>query len=184
MYLILKNNIFLEPEIGLREPKNLPKGLAFIHGQMITMPVENPMVLTTNAKAGDTMIDFQDGSFPVMSKRFLDLIKASGVDNLQTFPVIIKSEKDDTIWENYFIVNILGMIACADLSRSNYHEIMPGFYSFNELAIHAEKANDTLLFRLQEDPTTIIMHRSVGQYIKSQDPDKTLVGWTVAKIIQ
>jgi hypothetical protein len=184
MYFILKNNILLEPEIGLREPENLPKGLAFIHGKMITIPVDNPMIFTTNAKAGDAMIDFQDGSFPVMSKRFLEIMKASGVDNLQTFPIIIKSEEDDTIWDNYFIVNILGMIACADLSKSTYDEIMPGFYSFDELAIHAEKAKDTLLFRLQEDPTTIIMHRSVGQYIKAQDPDKTLVGWSVAKIIQ
>ncbi len=184
MYFILKNNIFLEPEIGFRQPENFSHNLSFLSGRMITTPIDYCLVFTTNAKAGDAMVDFQDSSFPVMSKRFLEIIQAAGVNNLQTFPLIIKSEEDCTVWDNYFVVNVLGMIACADLSKSTYHEIMPGFCLFDELAIYAEKAEDTLLFRLQEDPTTIIMHRSVGRYIKSQDPDKTLVGWSVAKILQ
>lgn len=184
MYFILKNNIFLEPEMGFREPESLSANVSFLCGKMITAAIDNPLVFTTNAKAGGAMVDFKDSSFPIMSKRFLEIMQASGVNNLQTFPLIIKSEEDGAIWDDYFVVNVLGMSACADLSRSTYHKIMPGFYSFNELAIHAEKAQDALLFRLQEDPTTIIMHRSVGQYIKSQDPNKTLLGWSVAKIIQ
>lgn len=142
------------------------------------------MVYTTDAKAGDTMRDFLDGSLPIMSKRFVNLLKDAGVDNFQLFPAIIKSKVDDTIWDDYFGVNILGLISCADLSKSTYSEIMPGHYKFRELAIDAEKAKGVLLFRLEESITEIIIHRSVGRYIRDHDPDKTILGWSVKKIIQ
>lgn len=80
-----------------------------------------------------------------MSKRFVELLQAGKVDNLQLFPAIIKSEIDGSIWENYYVVNILSLKACADMDHSDYDEIMSGHYRFRELAIHAEKANHTLL---------------------------------------
>ncbi len=184
MYFTLINDLLYDSDIIIDEPKDLPVELDFMGGNIINIPVDNPMVFTTNAKAGDVLRDFLKGSFTIMSKRFLTLLEDAGVDNLQTFPVIIKSKEDGTIWEGYFGVNIVGMIACADLPKSTYDEIMPGHYIFDELAIHAEKAKDALLFRLQEHSPTIIMHRSVGRHIKSQDPDKTLLGWSVGKIIQ
>lgn len=65
-----------------------------------------------------------------------------------------------------FTVNILGMISCDDLSKSTYDENMPGHYIFNELAIHTEKkTKDILLFRLQEHSPTIVIHKSVLNYI-------------------
>lgn len=184
MYFTLINDIRLDSDISIDEPNNLPVELDFMSGHMVTIPVDNPMVFTTNAKSGDVLRDFLKSDFTIMSKRFLELLKGAGVDNLQTFPVIIKSDEDGTTWDDYFGVNILGMISCADLSRSTYDEIMPGHYIFDELAIHAEKAHDALLFRLQEHSPTIIMHRSVGRYIKEHDPDKTLLGWSVGTIIQ
>ncbi|MCW8997705.1 MAG: hypothetical protein OQK04_03165, partial [Kangiellaceae bacterium] len=110
--------------------------------------------------------------------------KGAGVDNLQVFPAIVKSEIDGTVWDGYFAVNVLGLIACADLDKSEYAEIMPGSYRFSELAIHAKKANEALLFRLQEDPGSILMHKNVGKYIVENDPDETMVGWEADDIIQ
>jgi len=184
MYFTLINKLTFDSEVTIDEPEDLPVELDFIGGDFITIPVDNPMIFTTNAKAGDAMLDFEDSSFPIMSKRFLKILQDAGVDNLQTFPIIIKSNEDGTIWEDYYGVNILGMIACADLSKSTYTEIMPGHYRFRELAIDAEKAKGALLFRLQEHSPTIIMHRSVGRHIKESDPEKTLLGWSVGTIIQ
>jgi len=184
MYYTLINDISYESEIFIHKPADLPVELDFMGGDLITMPVDNPMVFTTNGKAGDVMRDFLKSSFTIMSKRFLKMLQGAGVDNLQTFPVIIKSTEDETIWDDYFGVNILGLISCADLSKSTYTEIMPGHYRFRELAINPEKAKGTLLFRLQEHIPTIIMEGSVGRYIMEQDPDETLLGWTAKKIIQ
>ena len=184
MYYIIKNNILSDFESTLNEPKNFPREVNFISGKVITEEIETPLVYTTNAKNGDTMLDFSKGSVTLMSKRFLEILQGAGVDNLQVFPAIVKSEEDESVWNDYFAVNILGMISCADLSKSTYDEIMPGHYIFDELAIFPEKTNGALLFRLQEHSPTIIMHRDIGVYIKSQDPHKTLLGWTVEKIIQ
>lgn len=184
MYYSLINNIRYESEITINEPKSLPLELSFISGRVISIPIETPMVFTTDGKKGDILRDFLRGSITLVSKRFLDILQGAGVDNLQTFPAIVKSTVDGSVWNDYFAVNVLGMIACADLNKSTYSEIMPGYYKFEDLAIDANKAKGALLFRLHEHTPTIMMHFNVGKYISSQDPDKTLKGWSVKKAIQ
>lgn len=184
MYYILKNNILSNFNSTLKEPNNLPREVNFISGSKINENLDTPLEFTTNAKASDAMVDFSRGNVTLMSKKFVQLLHNAGVDNLQVFPAIVKSEEDGTVWDNYFAVNVLGIISCANLSKSTYSEIMHGHYSFDELAIDTEKTKNALLFRLQEHSPTIIIHQSVGRYIKSQDPDKTLIGWSVGKIIQ
>lgn len=184
MYFTLVNDLLSDSEITFYRPKDVPIELDFIGGEYIKTPVENPMIYTTNAQAGDTLPDFEDSSFLIMSKRFVGLLREAGVDNLQLFPAIVKSEVDGTVWKEYYGVNILGLISCADLSNSTYDEIMPGHYIFSELTIFPEKAKDALLFRLQEHSPSIIMHRSVGRHLKEQDPDQTLLGWSVGVINQ
>lgn len=184
MYFTLINDIVSGFESTLIEPTNYPQDVNFISGKVITHTFDEPLVFITNAKSCDAMVDFSKGSVTLMSKRFLDLLKNAGVDNLQLFPAIVKSEEDGTVWEDYFAVNVLGMIACADLGKSIYDEIMPGHYGFDELAIDAEKAKDSLLFRLHEHCPTIIVHKSVLAHIVDNDPEEILLGWEADDIIQ
>lgn len=171
-------------DFGIEEPKDLPLELDFSNGSLITEAIQEHIVFSTNASKGDQLPDFWDSSIPAVSKRFVELLEGAGVNNIQKFPAIVKSEEDETIWDGYFAVNILGVIACADLNKSDYTEIFPGSYSFNELAIDARKANGALLFRLEEDPSIILIHKSVGKYIAQMDPDDTLVGWDAVEVIQ
>lgn len=146
----------------MKEPENVAVDVNFLRGRLIEQTLDLPILYTTNAKSGDEIRDFLDTSYPLMSKRFVELLQAGGVDNLQLFPAIIKSEIDGSIWENYYVVNILSLKACADMDHSDYDEIMSGHYRFRELAIHAEKANHTLLFRLQEDATVMILQKMLS----------------------
>lgn len=185
MYFILVNDNSPEFNFYINAPDNLPREIDFISGDLIKNDeLETPLVFTTDATTSTNMLDFRRGTVTLMSKKCFDLFKGAGVDNLQIFPAIIKSETDGTIWDGYFAVNVLGLISCADLSRSTYTEIMPGSYRFRELAIHPEKAKGALLFRLQEDPPGILMHRNVGKYIIANDPDETMTGWEADDIIQ
>jgi len=184
MYYTLINDIVSSFESSLNEPKNYPQEVNFISGSSITSELELPLTFTTNAKAGDMMIDFSKGSVTLMSKRFIGILTNAGVDNLQIFPAIVKSELDETVWEDYFAVNILDIISCANLEKSIYDEIMPGHYGFDKLAIDAEKAKGKLLFRLQEHCPSIIIHNSVLRYIVNNDPEETLIGWETDDIIQ
>lgn len=169
---------------GIFEPEGLPWDLNLISGGVITEQVEKPFPFVTKAEAGDDLPDFWDAGAPAMSKRFVELLEGAGVDNLQTFPAIVESKTDGTVWEGFYLVNILGRIKCADFGRSVYSELFPGSFEFEELAIDAEKAKGALLFRLQESPDVILMHKSVGKYIRQNDQDRTLKGWDVRRVIQ
>lgn len=182
MYFQLKRDKFTD--IGVVEPEVLPLNLSFIRGSVITVPVDPALIFTTNAVTQDSLPDFSGGSIPVMSQRFLTLLAQAGVDSLQTFPILIKSEIDGNIWYGFFAVNILGLIQCADLSKSDYGEISHGLYDFDVLAIDAAKVNGALFFRLQESPLMIIMHKSVGKYLMENDPSQLLTGWDVEEIVQ
>ena len=184
MYYNLINDIRADFKGSLEEPENIKRKSKFISGSTITEELPMPLVFTTDAKTGDAMVDFSKGTVTLMSERFFNLLKDAGVDNLQLFPAIVKSETDGTVWDNYFAVNVLGLIACADLDKSEYDEIMPGHYGFDKLAINAEKAKDVLLFRLHEHSPTILVRNSVLNHIVKNDPDKSLMGWTARSIIQ
>lgn len=182
MYFELTIDILTD--FGINRPDDLPTSLCLINGTKISDPIDAPFIFKTSAKKDDILPDFWGNGFPAMSKRFVTLLNEAGVDNLQTFPALVKSETDGTVWDNYFLVNILGLIQCADLSHSVYTEIFPGNYDFEELAIDTEKAQGCLLFRLEESPNTIIIHKSVGKYIMENDPDDDIKGWDVKEISQ
>lgn len=184
MYFELTIDILSDFGIDRPDAAELPLLVSFISGSFITESIDTPMVFATNATASDQVPDFWGEGMPIMSKRFLALLEEAGVDNLQTFPAVVKSKVNGDVWEGYFAVNILGLIQCADLGKSTYTEIFPGSFEFDELAIDASLAKDALLFRLQESPSTIIMHKSVGKHLRRSDPDGLLTGWDVKVIIQ
>lgn len=174
----------MDVDYSVKEPDDVPLELSLLTGSQVDYASSKPLVYKTTATKDDIMIDFKDCSFPLMSRRFITLLQEAGVDNLQLLSAVIESETDGTVWDQYATVNVLGSIACADLARSTFSELMPGSYMFDELAINSEKPKGSLLFRLQEDKATMIIHKSVGKYVKDSDPDKSLLGWTVGRIIQ
>ncbi|MGQ9424384.1 hypothetical protein ACXYTJ_00370 [Gilvimarinus sp. F26214L] len=137
MYFKLTSDVLVKH--GIHEPLGLPWDLNFMQGSVIQEPVDNPFIFRTKAEVGDKVPDFSDGGFPAMSGRFVKILEGAGVDNLEKFPALVKSEVDDMVWDGYYLVNILGIIKCADLERSTYTETFPGNFNFKELAIDAER---------------------------------------------
>ena len=104
-------------------------------------------------------------------------MRGAGVDNLQVFPITLTNDHDGSVYDNYSICNIVGLISCVDLSRSKYQPIMDGMYMFEEIAIDLSKTNGALLFRLAESRREIIVHHSVCNYIVDNDPDSETDGY-------
>jgi len=169
---------------SIEEPAGLPLKLDFMTGSIITVPIEKPIVFTTNAAAGNPVPDYWDSGIPVMSARFVKLLEEAGVSNIQKFPALVKSEEDGTVRDNYFAVNIIGIFQCVDFDKSDYTETFPGHYIFEQLAIGPGIPKGELLFRLYENPGTIIIDKCVGKHIMLNDPDETLTGWDVRDVIQ
>ncbi len=53
-----------------------------------------------------------------MLKDLVDALSDAGVDNLETYPVVIKSQLDRPDCDDYLAVNVLGAILAADLEKS------------------------------------------------------------------
>lgn len=96
----------------------------------------------------------------LMSKRLVARLELAGVDNLQRFEVELVDEDTGRVRQDFWCVNILGMVACADLARSNATEFGSSYY-FYDLALDARKTHDLRMFRVAESMIDVLVHDSV-----------------------
>jgi len=115
----------------------------------------------------------------LLSQRFIDLLIGAGVDNLQLFPVELTNDHDGVVYTNYSICNIVGLVKCADMSKSVYDSIDEHMHMFDELAIDLSKTNGALLFRLAESRSCVMLHKTVCEYILNNDtvPETSGYDW-------
>jgi hypothetical protein len=101
----------------------------------------------------------------VMSKRLVAILQEAGVDNLQIFPAEIKHNLTGEIIDDFVVVNIIGMVSCADLSKSDATPLADVNY-FHKLTIDANKTRGALMFRLAESRIDVIVAEQVAQNIE------------------
>ena len=68
-------------------------------------------------------------------------------------------------FENYLAVNVVGLVSCADLAKSDARPLAHVQY-FLKLEIDPGKPRDALMFRLAESPMEIIVYEKVAKAIK------------------
>ena len=123
--------------------------------------VEEPIVCPLNKKRGRKMRDLFLTDIPLFSTKLVSALENAGVDNLQKFKAEIIGF-DNEIYHNYFAVNIVGLIACADLNESKYlPDTEPPLMSFSRLVIDERKAHGINMFRLAEDSLHILISEDV-----------------------
>ena len=130
---------------------------------------ENELVLPylftirVNLKHGLEMNDFYPDR-NVMSKRLVSTLQSSGVDNLQIFPAEIKNSITGEIIHDFVVVNIVGTISCADLSKSDTTPLADVNY-FHKLVISPNKTKGVLMFRLADSIIDVIVSEKVAKQI-------------------
>jgi hypothetical protein len=105
----------------------------------------------------------------LMREELVGALRRSGVDNIDTYPAILSDSVHDRQFR-YLAVNILGLIAAADLGKSqwsNFDGAARLDTHFESLAVDPDKARGQLLFRLAEDTGTIVVHAKVKQAVES-----------------
>ena len=113
----------------------------------------------------DLILPSYDSEGPIFDKELVNTLKAVGVDNLEIFKAIITNSHTGEVIENYNAVNIVGLISCADMGKSNAEPIADVHYFF-DLKINPEKTMGLLMFRLAEQPIDIIVHERVAEAIR------------------
>lgn len=96
----------------------------------------------------------------LMSERLVAILERAGVDNLQRFAVELVDELTGEVRRDFWCVNVVGMVACADMSRSNAAEFGES-YVFYDLALDARKTHDLRMFRVAESLINVLIHESI-----------------------
>ncbi|MDH5651287.1 MAG: hypothetical protein OEZ39_05385 [Gammaproteobacteria bacterium] len=179
MYYKLETDIY--QDYGIIEDPVLPDGVYFNRGTVIDAELELPLKFETNCDDENPPLEYMAGVAPVCSKLMLDALQAAGIDNIQTFPAILTTYANETVWDGYFALNIIGKVSAADMEKSKFVSIgeWPGgtpFAGFQNLVIDKNKTHDLYLFRLAECPSEIIIHKDIIDKLLSAPPPK---GWGI-----
>lgn len=100
----------------------------------------------------------------LFSDAMLKALQSVGVDNLEIYSALLVNKTTGARYENYKAINILGLVAAADLSKSKYvSHTSTGLIDtdFDSLTIDPSKAHDLLMFRLAEAVNGIVIHDRV-----------------------
>lgn len=108
---------------------------------------------------------------PLFTDALLAALRECGVSNLDAYHCAITDPDDGTVYTHYKAVNLVGLIAAADMARSNA-TVHPGGpplidVDFDGLVIDERKAGGNLMFRLAESTNAIIVHQRVRDYLLS-----------------
>jgi hypothetical protein len=104
----------------------------------------------------------------VASNRLIDSLHKAGVDNLQVYPLTIRAEASGREWTTHSVVNVIGKVSCADLSKSTFtaERGRPVVDTdFERLVLDETAAAGLLLFRLAECISAVIVHDRVRRQL-------------------
>lgn len=159
---LLKSIYFKEIETWRNDIDSWRMGRRFIS------ELPNPVVVKIMPGNPDNLIELYNDDALIMHKRLLAALQEAGVDNLDVYPCVIINEGTGFRTEDYVAVNLIGLVKAVDIDNSN----VTGGDSdhlldtdFDGLVIDPKKAKDHLMFRLAENTSAIVIHRSVKEHL-------------------
>lgn len=100
---------------------------------------------------------------PLVSERFLEVLKQAGVDNFQAIPVLLKDPSGQS-WTSHAAFNVVGVVDAADPEAS----------SDTTLVLARAKTRGHIVFRLADDPDKLLVHDRVMRMLRQNVPAE---GW-------
>lgn len=104
----------------------------------------------------------------VHSNRLVDILRSTGVDNIDYYPCRIVNEITGEIFRTHQAANILDMIYCLDKEESELEiddEEPNEIWYINYLKLFEDRLGDVLIFRLGERPSIVIVHEIVKEAV-------------------
>ncbi len=106
---------------------------------------------------------------PVMSDQLHQVLLAAGVGNLDVYEAELVSADGRVRLQGYKAFNVIGLVAAADLARSQFAADNPSRSvdaSFENLALDPARVRGLRLFRLAEYSSAVVVHHTVRQAIE------------------
>jgi hypothetical protein len=104
----------------------------------------------------------------VLRDDFIQALKDFGVSNFDCYNVSIEDPDDQKIYTNYKAVNLIGLVAAADMGKSDavVHDNIPLIdVDFDKLVVDESKTHGILMFRLAESTNTVLIHEKLKDYL-------------------
>jgi len=180
-YYQIYDDYFLD--YGLIGGPELPDGS--VYAGKVTDEKDLPgLVYEINVPDDQECPHFMTGEAVLVSGLFVEVLHDLGVDNFQAFPAVLFNSETGKKRGNYFLFNVLGLVQGADLNGSTFDMLMEGdqegvdvpLVAFNHLVLDSSNLHDLKMFRLAEDPSTLVMDEYVVNGLKQRRP---LDGWGV-----
>ncbi|WP_196137784.1 imm11 family protein [Aliikangiella sp. G2MR2-5] len=180
-YYLLESSCYVD--YGITKSPKLGAESVFA-GRLLKRDNLPPLIFEHNFPGNETIPGLLVDSAVLVSQFFVDTLKIANVDNFQIFPVTLINPETNEERKDYFLFNVIGLMKVTNMERSDYDEIMPGnpetgmlpLVAFNKIVIDGKKTQDVSMFRLAEDPRSIIISESIVKALKSNKPSG---GWGV-----
>ena len=128
-----------------------------------------------NDAYGRNYPNFFDTSVPVMSQRLVEQLRASGVANIDTYPVVLHDTRNQHQRTDYVAVNVVGCVNAVDFEKTA-HEIRRGKPKLNgAIAIDARLTNSLLAFRMPYSPRFIVVAAPIAKALAKLSLDSVLL---------
>ncbi|OHA79608.1 MAG: hypothetical protein A2675_02540 [Candidatus Yonathbacteria bacterium RIFCSPHIGHO2_01_FULL_51_10] len=148
-------------------------GIDFMAGERFdpTIAIPQPLRYELNPEAPGEMPWFFKAGGPLMHDRMVEALRAAGVDNIDVYDALVVDPDDGSEWTDYKAVNIVGLVAAADMTKSIIDTSDSARLittKFEKLVLDPAKAHGLLLFRLAEKVSAIIVHERVKAEIEAR----------------
>jgi hypothetical protein len=101
----------------------------------------------------------------LMSVRLVDALRAAGVDNLQTFPAVVRNDDSGELIHDFLVVNVIGLVSAADTAASVTSPLADGRF-FHQLVLDDGRVVGMRMFRLAESRIDLIVDEHVANSIR------------------
>lgn len=162
MFYFLRQNLFEELDM-IQLVGHTPEtgALSWIAGHKFAAPL-SPQVLMLDPQHGNNFPDFFDSTVPVMSERLISFLVKLGVDNMDTYPVVLKNKISGEEVLGYFAVNVIGCIDATKLEGSQYRLRFGKPYFTGPIVIDDAKVHGASFFRTLYGPGFIVISQDIA----------------------
>ncbi|HQQ79330.1 MAG TPA: hypothetical protein PLB01_18420 [Thermoanaerobaculia bacterium] len=170
MYFVLRRSSAKHPCRWIQDWPFI-KGVGWSFGTRIERDLPKPLRFTLErlkSNAGDQgpeMPEWLQGcEIPLFRDDLVEALRASGVDNIDFYETLVEDPDSGKTYSNYKAANIIGLVAAADMSRSEA-TVHPGGpvvdVDFEHLVLDEARARGALIFRLAESTGAILVHEQL-----------------------
>ncbi len=170
MYWILSNELEdfdSDADLSGDEPYTSHSGIEFDEGESI-QGQRFPMlrfIMDKDTRRGRMTDHISITAFPgeIFSNKAVELLKAMNIENIELIDFEIYDPEQDKIYDDYKVVNIVGVVDCVDLDRSNLRFYQSGNIKFiRKLALDESKIPEEVkIFRLEKFKLLIVVHDDI-----------------------